>query len=156
MNTSMMIDDNLFSSAPMKDNSKPRKGILYCDGGSRQNPGKSAGAAVLYDDKKKEIAYGGVYCGVQTNNFAEYAGLIHGLQLAIEHGFTDIEVVLDSKLLVEQMSGQWKVKNANIKPSCEKAKTLCEQFHSVRFRHVLRHKNTVADKIVNDVLDQHE
>ncbi|MCF7812679.1 ribonuclease HI family protein [Candidatus Gracilibacteria bacterium] len=149
--------NNLLSSlSTQKQNLKPRKGTLYCDGASRDNPGKSAGAAVLYDEKKKEIAYGGVYCGVQTNNFAEYAGLIHGLGLALENEFTDLEVVLDSKLIVQQMSGDWKVKNKNIRPSWEKAKALCEKFHSVRFRHVMRSKNTVADKIANNVLDQHE
>jgi ribonuclease HI len=148
---------NLLSSLSQpKSKLKIRKGTLCCDGGSRENPGKAAGGAVLYDEKKKEIAYGGVYCGIQTNNFAEYAGLLHGLQLALDHNITDLEIILDSKLIVEQMSGSWKVKNPNIKPSFEKAKTLCERFNSVRFQHVFRHRNKVADKIVNDVLDQHE
>ena len=150
------MTDNLFTNMETKTKKTIKKGVLYCDGGSRGNPGKSAGGAVLYDDKKKEIAYGGIYCGTQTNNFAEYAGLLHGLQLAIQNGITDLEVVLDSKLIVEQMSGNFKVKTLNIKPSYEQAKVLCEKFNTVRFRHVLRHKNTVADSIVNKVIDQHE
>jgi ribonuclease HI len=147
---------DLFDSIEPSNKKNMKKGILYADGGSRGNPGKSAGGAVLYDDKKKEIAYGGIYCGVQTNNFAEYAGMIHGLQLAVQNDITDLEVVLDSKLIVEQMNGNFKVKNANLKPSFEQAKILCEKFDTVRFRHVLRHKNTVADGIANNVMDQHE
>ncbi len=150
------MTEDLFSNIEQPNKKNMKKGILYADGGSRGNPGKSAGGAVLYDEKKKEIAYGGIYCGTQTNNFAEYAGMIHGLQLAIQNGITDLEVVLDSKLIVEQMSGNFKVKNANLKPSFEQAKILCEKFNSIRFRHVLRHKNKVADSIVNKVLDQHE
>jgi len=148
--------EDLFTNIETKTKKHVKKGILYADGGSRGNPGKSAGGAVLYDEKKKEIAYGGIYCGVQTNNFAEYAGMLHGLQLAVQNGITDLEVVLDSKLIVEQMNGNFKVKNANLKPSFEQAKIVCVKFETVRFRHVLRHKNKVADSIVNKVLDQHE
>ena len=148
--------EDLFTNIETKTKKTVKKGILYADGGSRGNPGKAAGGAILYDEKKKEIAYGGIYCGTQTNNFAEYAGMLHGLQLAVQNGITDLEVVLDSKLIVEQMNGNFKVKNANLKPSFEQAKIVCVKFETVRFRHVLRHKNKVADSIVNKVLDQHE
>ncbi len=148
--------EDLFTNIETKTKKHVKKGILYADGGSRGNPGKAAGGAVLYDEKKKEIAYGGIYCGTQTNNFAEYAGMLHGLQLAVQNGITDLEVILDSKLIVEQMKGNFKVKHPNLKPSFEQAKIVCAKFEMVRFRHVLRHKNTVADSIVNKVLDQHE
>jgi len=132
-----------------------KKAFLSSDGGSRGNPGPSAGAAVLWDENKKEIAREGVYCGRQTNNFAEYAGLICGLNLAFSHSVTDLEVILDSKLIAEQMNGNYKAKNPNIRPSFEKAKLLAGKFHSIKFRHVLRTKNKVADSIVNEVLDAH-
>ncbi len=132
-----------------------KKAFLSSDGGSRGNPGPAAGAAVLWDENKKEIALEGVFCGTQTNNFAEYAGLILGLQLALQQKITDLEVFLDSKLLVEQMNGNFKAKNPNLRPSFEKAKLLAGKFHSVKFRHVLRAKNKVADFIVNEVLDAH-
>lgn len=145
---------DLFTSVE-KTNDKPaKKGILYSDGGSRGNPGRSAGGAVLYDENKKELDRQGTYYGIQTNNYAEYKGLIDGLNLAIKHDITDLDIYLDSNLIVEQMNGNWKIKNMNIKPLWEKAKSLCESFQSVSFTHVLRHKNKVADSIVNQVLDK--
>lgn len=148
---------NLFSqleqdSTPTQDT--PKKGILYCDGGSRGNPGPSAGGSILYDEHRQELDRKGTYYGIQTNNFAEYSGLIDGLGLARKHQITDLQVYLDAKLVVEQMNGQWKVKNANIKPLWERAKTLTAQIQKVRFTHVLREKNKVADKIVNEALDK--
>ncbi len=146
--------NNLLSSLE-KQSPEVKKGIIFSDGGSRGNPGKSAGGTVLLDGNNKEIARDGIFCGIQTNNFAEYAGLIIGLELALKNKITDLEVFLDSKLIVEQMNGNFKVKNTNIRPQFEKAHTLREKFNSVKFQHVLRHKNKVADSIVNEVLDAH-
>ena len=148
---------NLFSQLEQNNLSSqatPKKGILYCDGGSRGNPGPSAGGAVLYDEQRQELDRQGTYYGIQTNNFAEYSGLIDGLGLAIKHHITDLHVYLDSNLIVEQMNGHWKVKNTNIKPLWEKAKGLTTQIQKVRFTHILREKNKIADKIVNETLDK--
>lgn len=146
--------NDLFTQIKTTGARQAKKGILYCDGGSRGNPGKSAGGAVLYDEKKKEIGRQGTYYGIQTNNFAEYSGLIDGMNLALKKDITELSVYLDSNLIVEQMNGNWKVKNANIKPLFEKAKYLEEQFQFVKFQHVFRHKNKIADSIVNEVLDK--
>ncbi len=132
----------------------PKKGVLYCDGGSRGNPGISAGGAVLFDENKKEIDRDGVFTGKnQTNNFAEYSSLILGLKLAKKHKITDLEIYMDSKLVIEQMKGNWKIKNINIKPLFEKAKELEELFTKIKFYHIPREKNKIADMIANQVMD---
>jgi len=132
-----------------------RRATLYTDGGSRGNPGPAAGGAVLYGESKEELARNGMYCEHQTNNYAEYAGLLCGLDLALDNGVTDLEVMLDSELLTKQMNGEYKVKNAGLRPLWERAKALAEQFETISFSHVYRHKNSVADGIVNRILDEH-
>lgn len=145
---------NLFADIDPSFTQKPEKrGFMMSDGGSRGNPGTAGGGAVLYDEKKKEIAREGVFCGIQTNNFAEYEGMICGLNLALKNDITHLEVYMDSKLIVEQMNGNWKVKNANIKPLFERAKSIAEQFEEISYYHVRREKNTVADSIANEVMD---
>ncbi|MCF7831178.1 ribonuclease HI family protein [Candidatus Gracilibacteria bacterium] len=148
----MMTEDNLLTNLK-KANKETKRGIIFCDGGSRSNPGPASGGAVLLDANKKEIARDGIFCGVQTNNFAEYAGLIIGLELAMKNNVSDLEVFLDSNLIVEQMNGNYKVKNTNIRPQFEKAKAIAENFNSIKFQHVPRAKNKIADSIVNEVLD---
>jgi ribonuclease HI len=131
----------------------PKSGYLFSDGGSRGNPGMSGAGFVIYDAEKKEVFTGKKFLGRQTNNYAEYQGVILGLQLALDEGFSDLEVRLDSKLIVEQMSGRWKVKNANIKPLFEQAKAREEQFLSVKFKHIPREKNKRADELANQAMD---
>lgn len=143
---------SLFDNIPTE--LKPAKsGYLFSDGGSRGNPGMSGAGFVIYDAAKKEVFSGKKFLGRQTNNYAEYQGVILGLQLAIEQGFSDLEVRLDSKLIVEQMSGNWKVKNANIKPLFEQAKAREEKFRSVNFKHIPREKNKRADELANQAMD---
>lgn len=129
------------------------KALLYCDGGSRGNPGPSAAGWALFDDKGKLIKKDGLYTGEQTNNYAEYMSLVEGMKLALEQKVTQLWVRMDSKLAVEQMQGKWKVKHINLKPLFEKAKALEEEFESVQFEHVVREKNKIADGMVNEVLD---
>ncbi len=131
-----------------------KKGFMMSDGGSRGNPGIAGAGAVLYGEDKTEIDRDGVFCGIQTNNFAEYEGMICGLNVALKNNITDLEVYMDSKLIVEQMNGNWKVKNANIKPLFERAKNIVEQFNKISYHHVRREKNTVADSIANEVMDR--
>ncbi len=147
--------NTLFDSTNAKESTpKPLKGILFGDGGSRGNPGKAGAGAVLYDDKKKEIARMGTFCGIATNNVAEYTSLLTGMKLALDHNITDLEVRMDSKLAVEQMKGRWKVKHPGLKPLFERAKVLEEKFQKITFKHIPREKNKVADKIANEVMDR--
>jgi probable phosphoglycerate mutase len=145
---------NLFSAIDPKNFPSTQKGYIFADGGSRGNPGKAGAGAVLYDENKQEIAHRIIPCGIQTNNFAEYTGLIEGMKLALEHGITDLEVRLDSKLAVEQMSGHWKVKNSNIRPLFEQGMAVKEQFKSIKFIHVPREKNKRADHLSNLAMDK--
>lgn len=131
-----------------------KKAILMCDGGSRGNPGIAGSGFVIYDENKKEIARGGKYCGIQTNNFSEYMSLIIGLEAAVKLEITHLKILMDSKLAIEQMKGNWKVKNANIKPLFEKAKFVAEEIEVLNFQHIPREKNGVADSIANEVMDR--
>ena len=130
-----------------------RSVIVEADGGSRGNPGPAAYGALLRDaDTGEVIAERGETIGVATNNVAEYRGLIAGLELAAEHApDAEIEVRMDSKLVVEQMSGRWKVKHASMKPLAIEANRLAP-FGTV-FTWVPREENKAADLLVNEALD---
>jgi ribonuclease HI len=145
--------NTLFSNLDQKSKIPRKKGFLFTDGGSRGNPGIAGCGAVLYDDKRKEIAVDKKFCGIQTNNFAEYQGLIIGLELALKNEITDLVVFMDSKLIVEQMSGNYKVKNVGLKPLFEQAKNICENFAGISFKHIPREKNKVADMLANQAMD---
>ncbi len=130
---------------------------MYADGGSRGNPGPAGSGAVLYEldsGEEREIARVSEYLGVATNNVAEYNAIRIGLLRAIELGVRDLEVRLDSELAVKQINGQYKVKNAGLKPFHTEIKALIPSFHSISFSHVRREFNTVADSIVNEVIDR--
>jgi probable phosphoglycerate mutase len=130
-----------------------RSVIVEADGGSRGNPGPAAYGALLRDaDTGEVIAERGETIGLATNNVAEYRGLIAGLELAAEHApDAEIEVRMDSKLVVEQMSGRWKVKHASMKPLAIEANRLAP-FGTV-FTWVPREENKAADLLVNEALD---
>ncbi len=127
--------------------------LIEADGGSRGNPGPSAYGAVLKDaDTGEVIAERGERIGVATNNVAEYRGLIAGLELAAEHApDAEVEVRMDSKLVVEQMSGNWKVKHPSMKPLAEEARALAPS--GTTFTWVPRAENADADRLVNVALD---
>ncbi|HET8603115.1 MAG TPA: reverse transcriptase-like protein, partial [Marmoricola sp.] len=127
----------------------PRAVIVEADGGSRGNPGPAAYGAVLRDaDTREVIAERGEPIGVATNNVAEYRGLVAGLELAAEHApEAEIEVRMDSKLVVEQMSGRWKIKHPDMKPLALRANRLAP-FGTV-FTWVPRAQNKEADRLVN-------
>jgi len=146
------MQKNIFSLN--KKNKKVYKGQIFCDGGSRGNPGISGGGAVLFDEKNQEIARKSVFCGIQTNNFAEYSSLILGLNLALEKNFLDLKVFMDSRLVVQQMKGIFKIKNKNIKPLYEKAMALVDDFVNIDFQYIPREKNKIADKIANMAMDK--
>ena len=145
---------SLFDNSPDLTPVASKHATLFCDGGSRGNPGIAGAGAVIFDKDKKEIARRGTFCGRTTNNVAEYTGLIIGMELALEKDITHLEAKLDSKLVVEQMCGRWKVKHPGIRPLFEKAKALAENFTKVSFQHIPRAKNFVADAIANKAMNQ--
>lgn len=130
-----------------------RSVVIEADGGSRGNPGPAAYGAVLRDaDTGEVIAEEGTTIGVATNNVAEYSGLIAGLRLAAAHApEADVEVRMDSKLVVEQMSGRWKVKHPDMKPLVEEASRLAPS--GTTYTWVPRMQNSYADRLVNEALD---
>lgn len=127
--------------------------IVEADGGSRGNPGPAAYGALLRDAATGEvIAERGETIGIATNNVAEYRGLIAGLELAAEHApDAEIEVRMDSRLVVEQMAGNWKIKHPAMKPLALQANRLAP-FGTV-FTWVPRAQNKAADRLVNEALD---
>lgn len=123
------------------------------DGGARGNPGPAAIGIVLRDGDGEVLAEVGETIGETTNNVAEYRALLRGIELAAEHGATDLELVGDSELVVRQVEGRYKVKNAGMKELHEEAKRALRGFDSWSIRHVRRESNADADRLVNEALD---
>ena len=132
---------------------RPTKVLLYADGGSRGNPGPSATGYVLFDDQANILQQSGEYLGITTNNQAEYQAVKLGLEKAKQLGARYVDVYLDSLLVVNQMKGVYKVKNRDLWPIHEAIKDLREHFQEVKFTHVPRELNKLADAEVNKVLD---
>jgi len=126
---------------------------LFTDGGARGNPGPAAYGFVLEAEDGTVIAAEGEPIGVATNNVAEYSGLIAGLRRAIELRVAGIEVVSDSELMVKQMRGEYRVKNAALRELFLEASRLARALERVEYRHVRRSQNELADQLVNDALD---
>jgi ribonuclease HI len=129
------------------------KARLFTDGGARGNPGPAAYGFVLEGEDGDVLASEGGALGVTTNNVAEYSGLVAGLRKAIEAGIRELEVVSDSELMVKQMRGEYKVRNAALLELNEEAYDLARTIGSVEYRHVKRAHNELADRLVNQVLD---
>jgi len=126
---------------------------LYFDGKAEPNPGKGSGGAVCYNGTI-ELFRVGKYLPKTTNNQAEYTGLIIGLKECIRREIKSVEVFGDSNLVIEQSAGRWKVNNEILQELNAQVKTLMQEFTSLRFTHVLRNKNSVADEITNIVYAQ--
>lgn len=136
--------------------SSPARYIVYSDGGSRGNPGASAAAYAIEAPNGELLERGGVYLGITTSDQAEYQGLKLGLERALALGVRHIEYRLDSLMVVNQMKGIYQVKNRQLWPVHEYIRGLLEKFESVRFVHVHREHNTIADGELNRILDVHE
>ncbi|HTW20530.1 MAG TPA: bifunctional RNase H/acid phosphatase [Mycobacteriales bacterium] len=132
----------------------PGRVIVEADGGSRGNPGPAGYGALVRDAETgvvlREMAAG---IGVASNNVAEYRGLIAGLEAALDLGADDVEVRMDSKLVVEQMSGRWKVKHPDMKELAAAAAAIVRALPAVRFTHVPRERNRDADRLANQAMD---
>ena len=130
--------------------------VIYSDGGSRGNPGKSAYAIVVTKDDVI-IHEHSEFLGINTNNYAEYRGLIAAISKALELKENDVEFVMDSELVIKQMRGEYKVKSPNIRNLHEDAKALSSLIPNVKFRHVRRENRFVsrADALLNAEMDRH-
>jgi len=127
---------------------------LFADGGSRGNPGPSASGYVLLDMEDNILVDQGVYLGVTTNNQAEYTALKLGLEEAKKIGAKEIEVYMDSLLVVNQMKGIFKIKNRELWPIHQAIVELAKGFRKVSYSHVPREFNKLADAAVNRALDE--
>ena len=129
--------------------------IVEADGGSRGNPGPAGyGAAVTDSATGAVLAERSEYLGVQTNNVAEYQGLIAGLTAARGLGAARVLVRMDSKLVIEQMRGAWQVKHPGLKPLHDQARSLAAQFDDIVFEWIPRAQNAHADRLANEAMDR--
>ncbi|MEX2662222.1 MAG: ribonuclease HI family protein [Vicinamibacterales bacterium] len=127
----------------------------YIDGGARGNPGPAGyGVYIELPDGSVEELHGGL--GIATNNVAEYSGLLAALRWAVERGHARVRIKADSELLVKQMRGEYKIKNAGLQPLAAKARLLVGQLERVTFEHVRREQNTDADRLSNVGMDEAE
>lgn len=127
--------------------------ILYFDGKAEPNPGKGGAGAVIYNRNGRMLFEKGKYLEYCTNNQAEYAGLIIGLEMAKDTGIKNVHIYGDSLLVINQVTKKWKIKNEELSQLCNYVFTLLHNFDNVSFEHVLRNKNTHADAITNEVVD---
>jgi ribonuclease HI len=128
--------------------------IAHIDGGSRGNPGPAAYGVLLKDPEGKVAGALSHFVGRQTNNFAEYSGLVAALEYALQSGFHSLQVFSDSELLVRQILGVYKVRNENIRPLYERARELIRQFEWFGIQHVRREQNREADGLANQAMDE--
>lgn len=126
---------------------------LYTDGGSRGNPGPSAIAAFIFDHQNKLVDLTAKYTEIGTNNRAEYLALLNGLRLLKKNTIKEVTCLLDSELVVKQINGEYKVKDAEIQKMHLLIHEELKSFKSITFKHVPRAENHFADKLVNIILD---
>jgi len=128
---------------------------IYTDGGSRGNPGPAATGIVIKNEIGKTVSAYGEFLGIQTNNYAEYKAIISALKKAKSLGATEVQCIADSKLVVEQLNQNWKVREPSIQKLFVEAYNASQQFKKITYKHVLREKNKEADAEVNKILDNH-
>ncbi|MGA8438029.1 MAG: ribonuclease HI family protein [Candidatus Sulfotelmatobacter sp.] len=128
--------------------------IAHSDGGARGNPGPAGYGVVIQDESGHKVAHLSEYLGHQTNNFAEYQALIAALEYALQHGPKALKLISDSELLVRQIKGIYKVKNATLQDLHGRAKELIAQLDWFSIGHALREQNTEADRLANEAMDR--
>ena len=127
---------------------------LYSDGAARGNPGLAGAGAVLVEPSGQVVDRLGKFLGTQTNNFAEYMGLLLGLRRARELGVHEVEVFADSELMIRQLGGRYQVKSKSLRPLYEEALKLLNTFERVKLVHVPREMNRAADEMSNQAIDE--
>ena len=128
---------------------------LYFDGASRGNPGPAGAGGVIYDAQQKIVDTYAINLGVTTNNVAEYGGLLAGLNRCHKLNIKELQVYGDSKLVINQVNGKWKVRNEKLKSIYEQVKKVQPFFTTISFEHVYRKDNKEADKMANAGVDGH-
>jgi len=128
--------------------------IAHSDGGARGNPGPAGFGVIIQDQAGHKVAELSQYLGHQTNNFAEYQGLIAALEYAVEHGPKALKLISDSELLVRQIKGIYKVKNPTLQELHSRAKELIAQLEWFSIGHALREDNQDADRLANAAMDK--
>jgi ribonuclease HI len=139
---------------PGRDNSPEQYLVAHSDGGARGNPGPAGFGVVIEDQSGKKVAALSEYLGHQTNNFAEYQGLIAALEYAVKHEYKALKLVSDSELLVRQIKGIYKVKNSVLQDLHARAKELIRQLNWFSIGHALREHNQEADRLANAAMDK--
>ncbi|MBN9683215.1 MULTISPECIES: ribonuclease HI family protein [unclassified Corallococcus] len=127
---------------------------VYSDGAARGNPGPAGAGAVVTNTEGAVVARLGKFLGHQTNNYAEYMGLLIGLQHAKSLGAREVEVFADSELLIRQLGGRYQVKSPTLKPLFQEAQKLLATFGKVKLAHVPRAQNAEADEMSNRAIDE--
>jgi ribonuclease HI len=152
MPSSRQSNSNLFSG--QKPGIPESYIIAHVDGGARGNPGPAGYGVFITDHTGSKIAELSHYLGRETNNVAEYNGLLAALRYAIEHSKKALKVVSDSELLVRQMKGIYKVKNQDLRRLYDQAQQLVAQLEWFQIQHVLREQNRDADRLANEAMDK--
>ncbi len=150
------------ADAPAPEPGAPRGFLIRTDGAARGNPGPASLGAALFDLRRADArdhratpdASISEYLGVQTNNVAEYTGTLRALELARELGASEVHLLLDSKLIVEQLSGRWRVKDAKLIPLWAASRAVLGGFSRWTAAHVPRAQNSVADALANEAIDR--
>jgi ribonuclease HI len=128
--------------------------LLYTDGGARHNPGPAAAGFVLKTESGQILRRGGKFLGTATNNEAEYQALLEGLRAVKEFRPQHLDCFLDSSLVVNQLNGRFKIKEARLRELIFEIKKLESDFASVNYRYISRERNKEADAMVNEILDE--
>jgi ribonuclease HI len=128
--------------------------VAHSDGGARGNPGPAGYGVVLQDESGRKVAELSEYLGHQTNNFAEYQGLIAALEYALKHGPKALKVISDSELLVRQIKGIYRVKNPTLQDLHARAKEMMAKLDWFSIGHALREQNQEADRLANEAMDK--
>jgi ribonuclease HI len=128
--------------------------VAHIDGGARGNPGPAGYGVVLEDEEGRRVAGLSEYLGHRTNNYAEYSGLLAALEYALAHDPKALKVISDSELMVRQIKGVYKVRNAALLELYQKAQQMIRQLEWFEIGHVLRESNREADRLANDAMDR--
>lgn len=150
-----MSQGSLFAQSKQpQSSSSPEAVIANIDGGARGNPGPAAYGVVVRNSKGEVLAELSDYLGLQTNNFAEYSGLLAALEFAVNKKYSSLKIFSDSELLVRQMQGRYKVNNLALQELFARAQSMVRKLDRFSIEHVLRERNKEADRLVNKVLDE--
>ena len=126
----------------------------HIDGGARGNPGPAGYGVVVEAAKGETLAELSAFLGRQTNNYAEYRGLLAALEYALAHGHAALRIISDSELLVRQMNGQYKVRSPELRPLFEQAQSMARKLARFEIRHARREENKAADRLANQAMDR--